>query len=61
MDGRNAREDVPTKADPSQAEIRERCWEIQDTWTERQRREREGSYAAEPLEFAKVSLRSICI
>ena len=61
MDGRKLKTDCSVKPDPSPQEIKKLCWQIQDTWTERQRRERAGSFAVEPVEFAKVSLRSICI
>ena len=56
MDGKNAREDKPTKPDPSPAEIRRRCWAIQDGWTDLQRREREGCFVVEVEIVEEVAL-----
>jgi hypothetical protein len=54
MDGRKSREGMSAKPDPSPAEIRRRCWAIQDGWTERQRREREGCFVVDAVEVEIV-------
>ena len=54
MDGRKSREGMSAKPDPSPAEIRRRCWAIQDGWTDLQRREREGCFAVDAVEVEIV-------
>ena len=54
MDARKLREGCSQKPDPSPAEIRRRCWAIQDGWTDQQRRLREGCFMVEPVELEVV-------
>ena len=47
------------KPDPSQAEIREACLAIQETWDWRTRQERAGCFAERPYEFRAVRVVDI--
>jgi hypothetical protein len=46
----------PVLPDPTQAEIRERCWEIQDGWSPAESQRRAGIYVRRPVEVAVMDV-----